>query len=290
MTQPPTGVYFWKAAPPENRKPVLAAATKAFPLAFPKPGDALDFLSRIFVPASKRWAFLSNGKSGTSSTQHFLFQLEFGVPLTVALDHPDDVNPDAAVHRLHQANVLRKVIDLPQGIAVLPDLLRLVTVRHPGDRALSAFFYLCATHDRAHPWMAEDRMRMNAMVQFNWNSDTRTASGYQKFLRYIDISQHHPGNLRVNPHWRPQILNICPDVYRPDLIGRTENLAAFFHAIADRLGQPLAPGWQAPRANSQEKPDLSPFRTPATHDLLRRIYAADFAQFGYDPDTQTHPT
>ena len=282
-TPPPRDVFYWKPLSPEGRKAVVDAALAAHP-GLKTPPEVQDFLSRITVPASLRWAFLTNDKCATSSTLRCLFQLEFGVPLTVALDTSDDINPDSVVHRLHQASVLRKLIELKRGVEILPAALRLTTVRHPATRALSAFFYLCATQDRKHAWMADDRLRMNAIVGFDWDTDCRTLPGHVKFLRYIDHSLQHNQQLRVNPHWRPQVSNIRPQVFRPDLVGRVEDMAPFFHQLAERLGQPLPAGWVEPRANSQPPRDADAFDSPEIRALIARIYQADFEQFGYDPD------
>jgi len=282
MPSQPRDVFHWKPLAPEGRKAVADAAMAAYP-ALKTPTEAQDFVSRVVVPASFRWAYVLNGKCATSSTLRYLFQMEFGTALTVALEDDTDLNPDSVAHRLHRASVLRKLSELKRGVDVLPGALRLSTVRHPATRALSAFFYICATQDRSHPFMAEDRIRMNAMVGFDWDNDRRTAAGFVKFLRYIEDGLRHSQQLRVNPHWRPQMTNTRPDVYQPDLIGRVEDLGSFFRAVADRLGQPLPAGWVEPRANTQPPRDLSAFDGPEVRALIARIYADDFAAFGYDP-------
>ena len=280
-TLPPHDVFYWKPMAPEGRKAVTEAAMVAYP-ALKTPREAQDFLSRVVVPASFRWAYILNGKCATSSTLRFLFEMEFGVPLTVALQDDTDLNPDTVAHRLHRASVLRKLAELQRGAEVLPGALRLSTVRHPATRALSAFFYLCTTQDRAHPFMAEDRIRMNAIVGFDWTADSRTAPGFVKFLRYIDHGLRHNQHMQVNPHWRPQVTNTRPDAFQPDLIGKVEDLASFYRAVAARLDRPLPPGWREPHTNAQPPRDVTAFDTPESCTLIARIYADDFAAFGYD--------
>lgn len=270
--------------PPARRASQLEAIRARFPAQFASNEDVAVLMRSIHLPASLRWAFLNNGKAGTSSARRFLFELEFGVPLTAAWDVPQDINPDAVVHNLQgPSGLLRGAIALPDMMGAVEGALRLVTVRHPTARALSAFEYVCKSHDLRHSWFSQDRLRMNALVRFDWNDDPRTAAGFEKFLDFIAIIGELAGRSAVNPHWRPQVENILPEVYRPDVVGRLEDMDAFYRMVADHLGQPL-PASVMSRANRQSyRSSRDDLLTPAALAMIERVYAADFEWLGIDP-------
>lgn len=285
MTSPPPRPIFHGPRPQgPQRRTLLAAAHERHPQAFPTPEDAAKWMELVFVPHSKRWAFVRNGKAGTTSTLQFLFELEFGCPFTARVTLPGDLNPDAAAQQLASADVFRPLSGFPRGLDAIDGALRLATVRHPTSRVVSAFNYICQTHDAAHPWFHRERLRMNAVVGFDWTADCRTPTGLVKFLRYIDRSLQGASPQAMNSHWRPQVATVLPEVYRPHIVGKVEALDDFFAEIAARLGQDLPPGWRTPRANASRSGEATQaLLDPEARDLIARLYADDFAAFGYDP-------
>ncbi|WP_411956462.1 sulfotransferase family 2 domain-containing protein [Paracoccus homiensis] len=276
-------------APPLRPGPANAQAEQfatAHADTFADPEAAAQFLRSIHMPASGRWAFLNNGKAGTSSARRLLFRLEFGVPLTTEWDMPQDINPDSVVHHMQATGwILRPVLTLKNGPARLQKALRIATVRHPTERVLSAFDYLCQSHDLRHSWFAADRLRMNATVGFDWTRHPRTAEGLARFLAYVELTRDKMGPAAIDPHWRPQIDNIRPDIYRPDILGRVEDMPGFCHQVADRLGHDLPDDFAAPKANSQaRRSDRADLLTPANRHHIGQLYAEDFGWLGYDPD------
>lgn len=272
--------------PPPQRRAVAERLATLHPDRFANADQTLPFLRSIHLPASLRWAFLNNGKAGTSSARRFLFQIEFGVPLTTAWNVPHDINPDSVVHNLQgNAGVLRAALVLPMPLEKLSNALRMTTVRNPISRAISAFEYLCKSHDLAHSWFAQDRLRMNAVAGFNWMVDPRTATGFLKFLDYLQWSQEHLALADINPHWRAQIDNIVPAVYRPDIIGRVEDMPSFFRIVADHLSEPCPESFTSITANRQEYPSGKEWVTSAALSRIRSFYARDFDWLGYDPET-----
>ncbi|WP_347311280.1 sulfotransferase family 2 domain-containing protein [Defluviimonas sp. SAOS-178_SWC] len=252
---------------------------------FSRPEQVARYLASIHLPASLTWSFLNNGKAGTSSARRFLFELEFGAPLTVHWNVRHDINPDSVVHYLQgETGVLRAAVALSTPFATLDAALRLTTVRHPLTRAVSAFEYLCKSNDLAHDWFAADRLRMNALLGFNWESDARSARGFSMFLDYIMWTGESLGNLAINPHWRPQIDNILPDLYRPDIVGRLEDMRAFYRATAVQLDRPLPADFDLPHSNRQEYLARTDWLSPEARRKIGKIYARDLDWLGYGPE------
>lgn len=289
----PRPVFLTPPRPPGEQTRLVTQAMNATSAAFPNWRLGQEFFSYTVLPASREWLYKPNGKSGTSSTLHFLFELEFGIPFTARLDSPADINPEQGIHNLSLTGVFRKLTEDPRTTDLLTDcdgLLTLTTVRHPASRALSGFFYLCTSHDRAHPMFSADRARMNAMVGFDWTRHPRTPEGFRRFLDYIRLSVQDGVQLPLNSHWRPQWQNVMPEILKPDLIGHTENLPGFFKKIAARLDRPLPPGG-AITANRQPKYDSRPFLEDGTAKrLLLDCFSRDFDIFGYDPDDLAAPS
>lgn len=281
----PGAIYLTPELPHPKRAAQFTALREAHPGVFATNEAAAQFLRSIHLPASQRWAFLNNGKAGTSSARHLLFRLEFGVPMTVQWDVPADINPDGAIHHMQAAGIWRAAVALPDPMERLDGALRITTVRHPVSRALSAFEYICHSNDLRHSWFAGDRLRMNALVGFDWSDHPRTAGGLARFLDYVATMRDEGGFHAVDPHWRAQAENIHPAIYRPDLVGRVEDMEGFFRALCDRLDQPL-PDDAGPLASNRQtyRSDREALLTPANRAAIARLYAADFEWLGYDPD------
>jgi len=249
------------------------------------------FFHYLLTPRSNRWAFVSSGKTGTTSALMLLFRLEFGFDNSARIDDPEDMNRDAHAHRAVQAGVFRSLHhrdDIPGLTEYLDQTLRITTVRHPTARAWSSFRYLCRSQDERHAQFAQDRIRLCAATGFDWARDPRTRGGFERFLDYVALEMAANGTRQPNNHWRPQWHDIRPAVFRPQILGRAETPADFARELIDHLG--LAPGDAGPiapvRLNADdpaaaELPDW--ISAASVRDRLRTVYAGDYEAFGYDP-------
>ena len=81
----------------------------------------------------------------------------------------------------------------------------------------------------------------------------------------------------MNPHWRPQHLNIFDGVIDYDFIGHLESFAEDISTVSEATGLPIE---AVVRRNTLEPRNLFEGRP----DLVRRvevIYSKDFELFGY---------
>lgn len=259
------------------------AAFEALPKAFSNRNRLHQYFLYTFVPRNLSWAFKPNGKTGTSSTLAFLFHLEFGLPVSTGYDNA--FNPDQIVHRLAEARLFARLPEHPDvtdALAALAGCARLTTVRHPATRALSGYFYLCRAHElRADAFVAE-RLRMTALAGFDW---ARHAGCVDGFLLYLDwlAAEQALGGWMADSHFRPQIVNVRPDILRPDIVGRTEDMDSFFRAIAERLDRPMPDGALGARPRNAQKIAQRAAFLNAGQTRITQIFAQDFDAFGYDP-------
>lgn len=272
-----------------NPPQVVTELMKAAPGVFSDAAAAKRFLQLIYFPASRHWRYQLNGKSGNTFTLNLLFELEFGGPFTCRLNDTDNQHPDFALFQLPAARLMENAIgaeDTIDAVLHFPGL-SIATVRNPFSRAVSGFRYLCRSHEIGDRRFLSERIRLNALEGFDWDKDPHSPRGFNKFLDYLGRMAETEGPDKIDPHWLSQQLHIRPDLYKPDLIGRTENLAPFAKELAERLDHPL-PDLSRLKSNRTKKVSGSLFLydDPAAIRKVRSLYAEDFIIFGYDPD---HP-
>lgn len=244
-----------------------------------------NYLQASYAPVSLRWIYKTNAKAATSTVLSFLFALEFGVPFTTGLTSPKDLNPDTAVHQLREAHVFRSIL-AHRGIkdieTDLAERFTFTVVRDPAQRALSAFHYLCESHDQASEKFLRDRLRLSAVTAFDWTKHARTLDGFGRFLEFVKIETETEGVVPVNPHWRPQWRNVQPDILHPDLIGKTEDLPGFFAKLCAHLDCALPESSPKETRNRQNITDRVTFLDdPHCAKLIGDIYAGDYELFDY---------
>ena len=283
QTKPLNDVF---AAPLRDHAAQRAATDPAFrslPDAFANRNRLHQYFLYTFVPRNLAWAFKPNNKAGSSSVLAFLFALEFGQPLSAEIANPFE--QDTITHRLAEARLLARLPEHPDvsdAQAALGQCLRLTTVRHPASRALSGYFYICRAQQAGSEAFARHRLRMTALVGFDWARHIGTPDGFVRFLDWV-AAEDALGGWMADAHFRPQTTNIRPEILRPDIIGRTEDLGSFYTEVCARLGRELPDSAMQPR-NRQPKTDPTPFFTPEARARIASIFAADFAAFGYEPD------
>lgn len=244
-----------------------------------------EFYQRVFSPKSNRWVLAPSGKSGTTTALDLLFQLEFGHRNTAAMEKPGDLNPDQTMHETVNgpAGVFRPVIQR-NDISDFPGFIRnctyIATVREPLERAWSSFRYLCRTHDRKFPQFAHDRIRMCAAVGFDWDNDTMTKTGFERFLSYVEMSCAQADGFMVNSHWRPQWINVRPDIFNVDILARVDDVAGFGDALEARFERPLI--HRSPKRNENPLREFPEWLSDAIiRRKIRSIYEQDYEFTGY---------
>lgn len=66
---------------------------------------------------------------------------------------------------------------------------------------------------------------------------------------------------------------------QPDFVGRTEDLLTGVNVVRERIGAPAKESM--PHRHKGERGLYRDYYTPATHDLVAKLFADDIAEFGY---------
>lgn len=245
------------------------------------PAEAEALLRRHVLAPSLRFAFCRNGKTGTTTLLAWLFEVEFGAPLTATLARDATLNENSIAHYLVQADIFRPALQMPGGLGHLRAACRIATVRHPAARALSAFRYICKSGAQGSAQFLTDRLRLNAETGFDWATDPLTPRGFHRFLDYVEIL-HQTGDLGASAtHWRAQAHNLRPDILPPTVLGRLENLDQMARDLTEALNLDRAPAFGHHNTQGRVEDDL--LAGPSLRRRIAEVYRDDFETFGYDP-------
>jgi hypothetical protein len=189
---------------------------------------------------------------------------------------------------------LRFVSDLENPWSVLLDrnCPKYTCVRNPYSRLLSAYL------NKVEPFVkgaVPDQLRKGHLKIFTAMDEFRSmvlpdkeAVDFECFITWLDLALTKDPFVK-NPHWIPQTQIIGTGQIQFDYIARFENLEDDAAELLSRIGCKAAfPSQKAvkfPPTEASRK--TRQYYTPASVEMVRRIYADDFAYLGYDPEK--HP-
>jgi hypothetical protein len=116
-----------------------------------------------------------------------------------------------------------------------------------------------------------------AVARLGLKTDPDAPPSFEEFLAAVE--QQDPVS-EMDPHWRPQHVNLLHPLVTYDLVGRLESFQADLERIREEAGLPHVP--VEPRNVSSRKPSGSVY--DGRPDLVRRVeqlYATDLELYGY---------
>lgn len=213
--------------------------------------------NRLMPLPEYRCIYVKNAKAATSSILLWLHRIHTG-------DH------DFKVRNIHMNHGLPQPEDL--GWDVVTQMLsgeafRFTFVRHPVPRVESAYVDKIVRQKN-------DRWRNKVRQVLGLPKDHDEALTFDQFVAALEAQKP----IRMDPHWRPQHLNLMHPLVEYDFVGRLETFDADLARVREATGLPDVP---VPMRN-RTKRDGSLFDgRPGLLDKVRNIYATDFELYGY---------
>lgn len=138
-------------------------------------------------------------------------------------------------------------------------------VRNPWDRLVSAYTYTI-------------RKQSKGAETAEWIAFLKSFASFEDFvLRWVNEENVERQKTFIPQH---RFVYDKHGMLSLDFIGRYENLRADYQQVCDTLGG----GSPLPHVNKSERIDYRDYYTPATHDIVARVYAKDIALFNYTFD------
>ena len=134
--------------------------------------------------------------------------------------------------------------------------------------------------------LLDDCLRVNQAHNFIYLNNPKVGCSTVKAAVWKAVAPDTFDPGKLNPHWRPQFLNICYPFITPDFIGRLENMDG---QLPDVLGHIFGKAFdkqtrRKAHATAAQDTYQSFYETSQTRDRVEKIYEQDFAYFGYTPD------
>lgn len=154
------------------------------------------------------------------------------------------------------------------------ELKAIAFVRNPYARTLSC--YLNQFDTRGQDVIPEGfRARRKQLL-----GDPDRVPSFEEFVDAVGRQSTY----EMNGHWRPQTEQLLVGDIAYDFVGHLENFDEEIARLSGMLGHDLTPYIDGSSERfSGAAARLGEFYTPEIAGKVRRIYAADFEAFGYDP-------
>lgn len=201
--------------------------------------------------------FVKNATAATSTVLLWLHRIHTGDPTWVP------VRSIRAEHKVPQP----KQVGLATTFRMLDgEAFRFTFVRDPARRVVSAY-----------------RDKIVGSIGDRWRADIRSALGrdddatptFEQFVSALEAQEP----IRMDPHWRPQYLNLIHPLVTYDLVGRLETFDADLARLREATGLP-----DVPIEVRHASPSWTESPLDGRPDLRRRIeaiYARDFELYAY---------
>lgn len=202
--------------------------------------------------------YVKNPKAACSTLTQWLDRIHTG-----ELDHEfGNIHKEHRVPRIRKRN-RRLFLDILSG----QHGYRFTFVRHPARRLESAYW---------NKIVHTPKWRAKIPAQLGIEVDPDDTLSFEGFLDAVEQQDPVAG---MNPHWRPQHINLMHPVVSYDRVGRIEDFDADLRRVVEEAGLPEVP--YSVRNSARHQHDSVYDGRP---DLLRRVeelYATDMELYGY---------
>lgn len=206
------------------------------------------------------FVYLNNPKAGCSTVKANLWR---GVS-------PDTLRPNTRTYDKEHEPFSRDVA----GATWMRDAFVFTFVRNPLGRLVSTYTNKIADKSDPATWASFAK-------RFDLVHDAEVS-----FDAFVEMIAGEPPST-LNPHWRPQYINVLSAFVRPNFVGHLERMDQTMPTVLDRLFGPGSVPYARRDGHRTKGPRPafeSYFVDPATRSRALDLYQGDFARFGYLPD------
>lgn len=223
---------------------------------------AQRFRNVMHISRTFNYVYVANPKAACSTLKLILSKAETNDP---------DFTPESLHHRKHLPLLTPNKLKKREQAALFDGSYYLFSfVRHPFKRALSAYTDKILGNRKQKREILEAMGKAEEKLSYPISFDDFVAV----------ISDQDPATL--NPHWRPQHLNLAIDLIAYDFIGHLENFNA---DLAQVRAQLKLPDFGIPHKNRKShKASATQVISPETRLKLGALYADDLQSFSYESD------
>lgn len=175
-----------------------------------------------------------------------------------------------------------------------PAVRKFAMVRNPASRILSAYLNKVESRLGRPPGAGGDPYFDSVLTAINqYRTQVLGDAAFPEvtfdvFLHWLENAtgvRDGMAHLRADEHWQTQSVLLRWPSVRFDMIGRFENMAADADALLRQMGCRIPfPTQQDVRFRPTEADrKLNLYLNPENTRIINRLFAADFAQFGYPP-------
>ena len=208
-------------------------------------------------------------KVGSNSVHHFIRNI-----LEDQMSHPSYNQLDFINRKGHEEkNLLKMPVSQDCWPKCAKELTKVILVRHPLERLLSAYLYIFTNRGKYH------------FGKYSWNEFVHNVIHYPDDPDWIEIQQ------KVGNHWAPywKSCQVCDINLRPDYVLKLESLEDDIYEYLSRIGLSKYAHdfpWINPHQGHKTAARLIEFYSRlslATIEELYHVYKLDHDLFGYDP-------
>jgi len=213
----------------------------------------------VHVSKKFNYAYISNPKAACTTIKHYLVQAELGDP---------EFRPKRIHQRANLPLLMPSQLSPKEREKIVDGSFFLFTfVRHPLKRAFSAY---------ADKIYGNQKQKVEILELLGHGpEDIERPVSFEEFMTVI--SAQPP--LELNPHWRPQVLNLGLEALNYDFVGRVENLTDDMRFLCETLH---LPSYRIRKRNAKSHgAEVDSVITSRARDLAAQLYAEDYKAFGY---------
>jgi hypothetical protein len=203
--------------------------------------------------------YVKNANAGSSTVVLWLHRIHTG-------DH--GFLPELNIHKENRLPTTEEVGWRQVARMLRGDAFRFSFVRDPVRRLESAY------KDKIVA-VRSDRFRVRVQDALGISADPGQPPTFDQFVASLEMQEP----IRMDPHWRPQHLNLMHGLVEYDLVGRLENFAADLARVRELAGLPEVP-IEVRNAAVRPSDGLCDGR-PELLRRVREIYAKDLELYGY---------